>query len=252
MDNKQKDVRRHQEDAALNRSLLWVGAAIVLEVLLVFLKRYYLEYRMELAAVELAETLGNVLRVLRIAGAVGAVVCLVWAFVQRKDKRRAVLPIVLTAACAAVAVCAHVTVAFQTSGVQMLYLLVAAWAGLALVFYLYQKEFFFAASACGLSILGLWFVRYTGGLSLEVLLCLAGVLLVLVSIFWLKRSDGVFAGDAVFPKGANYTVMLVTGIASLLVLAAAAVLGAAIAYYLLFVMAAWLFVLLVYYTVKLM
>ena len=30
MDKKQKEERRHQEDVALNKGLVWVGAAIVL------------------------------------------------------------------------------------------------------------------------------------------------------------------------------------------------------------------------------
>ena len=40
MDFNEKEERRRQEDMALNRGLLWVAGAIVLELLLMFVKRY--------------------------------------------------------------------------------------------------------------------------------------------------------------------------------------------------------------------
>ena len=46
MNKKQRDDRRHQEDLALTRALLWVAAAVVLEGLLVFLNRFYINYHL--------------------------------------------------------------------------------------------------------------------------------------------------------------------------------------------------------------
>lgn len=89
--------------------------------------------------------------------------------------------VVLTAAFGALAICAHVTLAFKGTGVRMLFLLVPAWAGLALVYYLYQKEFFLSAVAVGLSILGLWCVRFGGALTLESGLVFVGILAVIGS-----------------------------------------------------------------------
>ena len=40
MDKKQREERRRQEDIALQRGLLWVAGAIVLEALLVLVNRY--------------------------------------------------------------------------------------------------------------------------------------------------------------------------------------------------------------------
>ena len=40
MDKDQKQARQHQEDAALNRGLLWVAGAIVLEFLLMMVNKY--------------------------------------------------------------------------------------------------------------------------------------------------------------------------------------------------------------------
>ena len=162
----------------------------------------------------------------------------------------------LAAACGALAVCAHVSLAFQDSGIKMLFLLVPAWAGLALIYYLYQREFFLAACAVGMSILGLWFVRY-GGARREALLTLAGIAVVCAAALWLKKTGGAVSrpdGSQVqfVSKAASYPLVLVSCLASLVAVSAAMVLGSTAAYYLIFVMVAWLFALLVYYTVKLM
>ena len=41
MDKNQREERRRQEDIALNRGLLWVGAAILMELLLMLVNKYY-------------------------------------------------------------------------------------------------------------------------------------------------------------------------------------------------------------------
>lgn len=256
MDKKQKEARRRQEDMALNRGLIWVGVAIVLEMMVIFIKRSYLEYGFAEAEVDLAMTMHTVLKGLRIACPLAAVLCLAWALFQmKKGVGKTGLLVSAALVLCQVAVCAHVSVAYKEAGVQMLLLLVPAMAGLALVYYLYQKEFFLAAAASGLSVLGLWFVRY-GGAGPDVVLTLVGILLVLAVTLWLKKQGGnvnlLGRSFQVLPKDAAYPVILVTGVVSLAVVAGAMVLGAAVAYYLLFVMVVWLFALLVYYTVKMM
>jgi hypothetical protein len=246
MDRNQKEVRR-QEDAALNRGLLWVGAAIVLELLLMFVKRYYIEYRIDSASVALAETLSYVLYALRVAGCLGAAVCVLWAVLRLRMGKGTAVPVVIAVVLGALAVCAHVSIAFKATGVQMLFLLVAAWAGLALVYYLYQKEFFLAATASGFACVGLWFIRYGGG-ELELVICEVGLLIVLLAAMWLRRHDG---GKFVDPE-ASYTAIFLSGLIGAIALILASFLGATAAYYLLFLMVAWLFALLVYYTVKMM
>ena len=253
MDKKQKEERRRQEDQALNRGLIWVGAAIVLELLLLFVKRYYLEFRP--SEVEIAIAISNGLRALRIIGVAAAAVCAAWAAARLRKNEKAGLPIVLSMASGALAICAHVSLAFKSSGVQMLFLLVPAWAGLALVYYLYQKEFFLAAVANGLSVFGLWFIR-SGGAGVEAVLVLAGIVLVAGAALWLKKNNGEVrvAGIQlhVFPKDTSYGVMLATCLASLVAVVLALAMGSTVAYYLIYLMVAWLFALLVYYTVKMM
>lgn len=254
MDKKQREARRHQEDIALNRALLWVGGAIILEVLLLLVNRYYINFRVTEWAV--ASALSTGLRVFRIAGAVAAVACLILAVVRFRKGGKSGLPTVLALAFGAVAVCSHVAFSFQQSGMRMLFLLVPAWAGLALVYYLYHRDFFLSAVAVGLSILGLWFIRYGASALPETVIALAGIVLVGVAALWLKKHDGLVhrtdgSSVRVLSKNAAYPIILVSCLASL----AAVVVGllaSSTAYYLIFVMVAWLFALLVYYTVKLM
>ncbi len=257
MDKNQREARRRQEDRALNRGLLWVGAAIRLELVLLVVKRWYLEYRLnDSAAVQRMLALDAVLRAVRVGGVVLAVACLAWLLVQLRGRKKAVLPLILALLCAALALCAHVTVAFQGNGLQMLFLLVPAWAGLALVYYLYQREFFLSACAAGMSVVGLWFIRAQGGLRLETGLTILGILLVLIVTLAVRRGDGVLslAGITfqVLPHGTSCTLALISCLVSAAALLLAAAMGTTAAYYLIFLMIAWLFALLVYYTVKMM
>ena len=257
MDKKQREDRRHQEDLALTRALLWVAAAVVLEALLVFLKRFYINYHLDNDAIDLMLLLHSVLQGVRIGGLALAVIALVWAVLQARKGGRAVLPLLICLGAGALAICSHVAMKYKGTGVSMLFWLVVAWAALAVVYYLYQKEFFLGLTAAGMSVLGLWFVRYGGGVSYEVALLLAGILLVLAVTLWLKKKGGAlpFPKESpiqFLPADCSYAATLISCLGSLAVLAAAIVLGATVAYYLIFAMLAWIFALFVYYTVKMM
>lgn len=253
MDKKQREARRHQEDVALQRWLFWVVGAVVLEGLLLLVNRFYINYYV--SEVDIAYGFHYALRALRIAGPVVAVAALVWAGLRLRKGGKTGLPVIVALAAGAVGLCAHVAYRYQDVGMPMLFWLVIAWAVLALVYYLYQKEFFLAATAVGMSILGLWFVRYGGSVGLECGLMGVGVVLVLAVALWLKRSGGVLPGAEkiqFLPKEAGYAAVLISCVASLIALVTAMILGSTAAYYLIFAMLAWMFALFVYYTVKLM
>ena len=254
MDKKQREARRQQEDIALQRGLLWVAGAVVLEVLLVLINRFYFNYNIESEA-RIFLTLHDVLRGVRMAAPAAAILAFLWMAWQLKQKKAYVLQLILAVALAAVSVCTHVTIKFGRDGMSMLYWLVIAWAVLAMVFYIYQREFFLGASACGMSVLALWFVRYGASGRPEALLLTAAILVVGLAAMWLKKNDGALNGKdelRFLPKGSSYNVLLVTCLASLAAVAAAMLAGGSLAYYLVYVMIAWLFALFVYYTVKLM
>jgi len=254
MDKNQREIMRQQEDKALNRGLVWVGAAIVLEFVLLLVNRYYLNFRGGGFEAQLAGTLFTAMRYLRIIGGAAALACLVWMTLSMKKGERKVLPVALFSGFGVAALASFVVLKYGAQGMQMLLLLVPALAGLALVFYLYQREFFLAAMVGGMGALGLWFVRCGG--KAEALAVVAAILVVTGLTLWLMKQGGVVklgeTDTRVLPKKAGYPVILASCLAALAAIGGALVMGAAVAYYLIFAMMAWLFALLVYYTVKMM
>ncbi len=256
MNYNEKEARRRQEDQDLNRALIWVGAAIVLEFFLVLVDRYYINYRTTAESINLALAFNAGLRVLRWASLAALIACVVWVALRLSKGRKAGLPLTLTAASGVLLVCAHVIIHFQDAGVRMLFWLVPAWAALALVYYLYQREFFLAALVSGAGVLGLWFVRHAGAASFYTILAIGVIVILAAAMFWMKSHQGrliVKEGiKRVLPPDAGYGLMFASCVVSLAAIAAAIALGGAVSYYLLFAMVAWLFALLVYYTVKMM
>ncbi len=253
MDKKQREERRRQEDIALQRGLLWVAGAMVLDALLVLVNRFYINFTLTDAGVNAYLALGKWLPVLRNVTLIGAALALVWTVLQLKKGGKFGWPLIGAIALGAVSVCAHVAVKYQGPGMNMLFWLVAAWALLAMMFYIYQREFFLGAAACGMSVLGLWFARYGAG-RLESGLLTAGIAAVGLAALWLKKNGGVIPAPTpiqFLPKEGGHSVLLATCLASLAAMAAGLAVES-LAYYLIFAMAAWLFALFVYYTVKLM
>jgi len=255
MNKNQREEQRRQEDQALVRGMLWVAGAIVLEGLLFLLNRYAFNYTTTMESVLLAEKLRVVLKVLSVAGLAAFAAGAVLAVMQMKKRDGKQWAGVASLIGLIVAVCAHVSVVYQDSGVRMLYLLVPVLGGLALCYYIYPRDFFLCALPAVAAALGLWFVR-AGGIAPEaiatVLLCVA----VLIAVLKLKKQDGALelAGQTCrfVPEKVNYTVPVVSAVLALVVQLVAAVAGGTIAYYLIFAMGAWLFALLVYYTVKML
>ena len=86
MDKNQREARRRQEDKAFNRGLLWVVGAAVLELLLLLVNRYYINFYVSEA--ETATLIHDILMSLRADGLLVCVVCLIWGVLRsRKGKR---------------------------------------------------------------------------------------------------------------------------------------------------------------------
>ena len=237
MDYNEREAQRRQEDRDLNRALIWVGAAVVLEFLLSLINKYYINFRTTPESINLALAISAALNGLRWVSLAALAACVVWVVLRLKQGGRAGLQLSLAAVSAALYLCAQITLVFQESGIRMLFWLVPAWAALALVYYLYQREFFLSASSF-----------YTIG-------AVAVILVLAVMMLWLKGHGGrLFSGEAgqLLPEEAGYPLMLLSCVISLAAIAIAAFVGGALSYYLLYAMVAWLFALLVYYTVKMM
>lgn len=255
MNKKQQEEQRRREDQALKQGLLWAAGAVVLEVLLFFVNRYAIDFDATSQGAELAGILRSVLGGMRLVGA-AAMLLGVALFVMRVKKgAKTNCAVAVCAAGAAVMLCAHVALKYQNSGMRMLFLLVPMLGGLALSYYIYQHEFFFTALPGVFAALGLWFVR-AGGVGAEAIGTLLFCVAVLVAVLKLKKGAGCLkAGEEslrLLPEKTNYTVVLGSCAAAIAVQLLAAVAGGAVAYYLIFAVGAWLFALLVYYTVKML
>lgn len=136
-------------------------------------------------------------------------------------------------------------------------------AVLAVIYYLFQRDFFCNAviSACGILCLQLYrkvffdhpnMIR-AGFVLAFLLLAAAVVLLVLLKKDKLKLPpvlDKLI--HLLIPKEANFLLMYITCALVAVLLALTLILGGTIAYYLMFVLVGWLFIMAVYYVVKLM
>lgn len=253
--------RSHKEDAILNRVLIWFGAAVVVELVLLLLNRYYINITTAPGEIEFAGALLKAWPVIIGVAAAGTVVCLLWAIFWAKGGKRIVLPAALTGVFLAVLVISVVTYRFYDTGVQFLCGAVPAAAVLALVYYLYQHEFFAVTVLSALGILGLWLFRRAGGGHQILVYAYAAVLaVVLLAAVLLCRSLSAKGGVLtlsgkklqIFPGNASYGMIYLTCAIVAAAVAAALVLGTAAAYYLMFALVAWLFIMAVYYTVKLM
>lgn len=262
MENRKRADRKKQEDIALTRALIWFAAAMVVEFLLLLVNKYYINFTADSASIRLALAMGTVLKVTGVLGLLGAVLCGVWSWKQaKKDGGLPFLCVVLTAVLLAVGVSSALIVLFYRAAVQLLYIMVPAGAVLALVYYLYQKEFFFSACGVSVGLLGLWLVRKNIGthdliVSLYMVAAVVVLLTVILLTLKLKKNDGVLEirgkQYVILPKQSNFLLVVLSCAASLVLLLAGWLLGGTAAFYLLFLLVAWLFVLLVYYTVKMM
>lgn len=260
MNKNQKYEQRQQEDIALSRGLVWVGIAIVLELLLLLVNKYYVNVYTTTESIAMAYTMLNGMKVVRIAGLVGILVCGVLAASKFKKNQECRLPVMAMLICGILVFCCHIILKFQGAGVHMLYMLVPALAALALVYYLYQKEFFYCATVSGMGVVALWLIRHGANDAYTVygFLFLMGLVLVLgaVTLGGVRQTNGelTVAGHTIqiLAEDANYMVLLATAVVNIAVVALAMLMGGTFAYYLLYVMIAYLFGLLVFYTVKMM
>lgn len=259
MDKNQKEELRRQEDIALGRSLMWVGGAIVLEMLMLLVNKYYINFYTTEESINLAMTIGTVLSVVRWVALAAAVGSAAWVYMQVKKKGGLKLPMAALLGSLAVLFCAAVSLEYVDAGVRMLMLLIPGWAALALVYYLYQREFFISAVFSMLGVVALWLIRHkTSGLAMTyAFVALAVVVLIggLVLVSKARKNGTVkISGHKVelFDKDTNYALLMGSAAVALAAMALALVLGGTVAYYLIYALIAWMFGLLVYYTVKMM
>ncbi|MCC8121944.1 MAG: hypothetical protein LIO58_00140 [Oscillospiraceae bacterium] len=257
MDKKEnKKVTARREDQIFNRIVLWIIGAVVVELYLLFFNRYYV--RAIIAEWDFRMALGTALPILSIVFGVCFVVFLVlWILGHSRGKTKPLFPF-LSIMTAALAVASMVTYFIGASGVRFLYIGVPIVGVLALLYYLYQKEFFCIAVMCVLGLCGIYLFQHRGThlvLPYVYLIVFAVVLIVAAVLTRMISSGGgklKFGGKRVliFPKNADYTTLYVTCIVAIAVVVGSIFLSSGAILY--GIAVAWLLVMAVYYTVRLM
>lgn len=253
-----KAAREKAEEEALNRILCWVAGGTVLEFLLLLLNRYY--YRAKVSEYAIVAALDVAIKILAVAGLLCAAAAFYWWNGARKTKKGAMLPAALGFFMLGVSAGCFAAWFFYGSGIQLMYVAVPVAVVLAVIFYLYQREFFLIASESALALLVIWVCsRGLGGrYALIAYASVAlGALAVVAAAGLCRKAQ---AGNGVmevngrdvrfFAKDANYALLYLGSIILLLVLILAAIGISQMALYA--VTVAWLLVAAVYYTVKLM
>ena len=254
--------RSHKEDAILNRVLIWFGAAVVAELVLLLLNRYYVNITTAPGEIEFAGALLKAWPVIIGVTAVGAVLCLLWTIFRAKSGKSVGLSGAFFGIFFTALVISVITYRFYGAGVQFLCGAVPAAAVLALVYYLYQHEFFTVTVLSALGLVGLWIFRRGAGGGYQSLVYAYAVVLAVILVAAvllcraLSKQDGALTLGGrkiqVFQHNASYGMIYLTCAIVAVAVAAALALGTAAAYYLIFALVGWLFVMAVYYTVKLM
>lgn len=275
MDEKQRALLRKQEDERFVQACVTVVIAAIFELFLFQIKNYYLTFMSNEQGIAKAEFFQNLLtngRPISIALMVGAVI---WAATMlNHEKGKFLYPCGLfSGAFVFLAICQG-TLVYKAQGVQVLMLLVPAWAGLGLIYFLYQVEFFISATFTSLGGISLWLYRqitlYTGSeegmsdaqltfyvfVNVALLLVLTGFYLVNQAwknqgVLSVKKRNLTLISD--MKDTSSLWLVGLSGVITLLALAISMGLSSAtVAYYCTFALLGWLFVLFVYFTVKML
>lgn len=246
------------EEAILNRILCWVVGGAVLEFLILLLNRYWVYYTTD--EIELRLALDVAVKIIGVAGLVCAVVSAFWWNSARKSGKKSVLPAVLFPVFLGISVSCVVAWFFPMTGLRFMYIAVPVVIVLVLIYYLYQHEFFLTACESALALLGIWIAsKGTGGShgALVYGYTVVAALLILCAAYFCRKAqeDGgkiPFRGEKLrlFSKDANYAMLYAGAAILVLVLILAAVGVSPVILY--SVTVAWVLIMAVYYTVKLM
>ena len=250
--------REKAEEAALNRILCWVVGGSVLEFLLMLLNRYWVHYGPTTSWIHRILTV--VVPVLAFAGLAGTVAGALWWRRARKDGKSVNLPGTLTLLALGISAGCFGAWLIGESGILLMSRFTPVAVLLALIYHLYQREFFVIAAQGALAIFGVWICdRGLGGLKTAwcwIYVAGAAVLILVCAILCRKAQTAEgnleWKGNKtrLFPKDANYALVYAGAVVALAVLICALFSLPAMILYA--VLVAWLLVMAVFYTVKMM
>ena len=251
--------REQLEDIAFNKMLLWICAAALVEVVMLLINRYYVHMRA--GAYEHFTAIHNLLIALFVVGVILFALFLAWGLKIRKkgEWKDGTGQIIAAFASLAIGVGAILLRTFSNSIAPLVLGGVPGLAVIILVFYLYQKEFFACTIVGGLGMVGLWLFRSANARGLFYLYLVVAVVIMAAGVVLARKLSETGGTITVSGKeltllqsNASYLSFYLTIAVTVVLLVAPLALGAAVAYYAIWVLAAWLFILAVYFTSRLM
>lgn len=253
-DKGKREQRHSKEDAVFNKMLLWLAGAAVVELFLLLVKQAYVNM---LVGSQVQMLLTYFFRVFSFLGVAAVAGGIIWAVVNYRKGKRVTLPCILTAVAAGLWVLSVFAYFLFDAGVNIVMVLPAVAAVLIVVFFLYQRVFFFNALVAAGGLVGLWLYRqyystYPRVITALFVVGFVAVAAALALTFLLRQGDGKLGGARVMPAGTGYAATWITCGATALVLVLTLVLGTAAVYPLLFALVGWVFIQAVFFTVKLM
>lgn len=246
--------RQSEDDKVFNRMLLWLAGAVVLELLLQLLQKAYVEIVWNPM---IAKGLLTFFKIFTVAGLVIVVGCAAWAVVSARSGKGLLLPVSIGAAAAGLWVIAVVSRLLYPDGVRILMMFPAAGAVLIIIFFLYQRPFFYNAMLTGGGMLALWLHgKYYMTHPRMITACVAGGVVVLAAAaalaFQLNKNDGKLGRVRILPPSSNYMMTWLTCGITAAAMVAGLALGVSLSHWMLYVLAGWLFAQAVFFTVKMM
>ncbi len=250
--------RRAQEDAVFNKLLTWLGGLVCLELFTLLVKRFYIDFHANEAAIRFALGVDGFFGVFRFAGLAAVLACGAWLLVTLRAGKKAVAPLVCTAAVGWLWLAAILCYGLNEAGMTLLCAIPVVLGILCAIWFIYQREFFACACLGAVGIGAIWVLRgiYMGHPRLSWCVAVAVCVLMALCALLLRKvavGGGKLGTLRIFSAKAHYApVYLTCAVVALGMLAAMLLNVAAAGYYLLFVLVGWLFCLAVYYTVKMM
>lgn len=253
MTEKDKRLQRARtEDAVFNRMLLCLLAAVVAEAIVLFVKRFYIEFSAN--GIGLAMALAKFFSVFVYVGLALIVIGIVWCVIAWNKKQRLNVPAVCTIAVAFLWILTAMVYFLHEIGIKVMMFLPIAAMVLILIYFLYHRAFFVNSivTACGM--LALWGVRHVSGPKVVTVFIIGWIGLAAIVVFaWiLKKNNGKIGKLKLVNDSKCYVAFFLSCAVVFVLTLLSLILGASVAYYLLYALIGWLFCLAVYYTVKLM
>lgn len=269
MDEKEKLKLRKQEDLRFAQGCWIVLVAGLLELFLFQVRDHVFGYTEEWGRLDL---INQLLAFAKPVGLLLLVAGILWAVsLCQSGKGDVFYPFAMAFGGMVLFSISYGIEVYGQKGGNILLYLVPAWAGLGLVFCLYQVEFFISAFFTGLGGVGLWLCGQTTLFEGGEMTQMQGTFYVFLNLTLFTIIIGFYLVNKAFQNGGvlqvknqeltlisdlkdNSSLWLVglSGVISLLALAIAVTFGYIVIFYCTFALLAWLFVLLVYYTVKMM